>query len=399
MTYDLRHMNGKVTFYLLFVICYLSFVVPAEAATFRLKVGQVQSVDVDGDGKADLTLDLRGVSAAGQTSILGVQAASAPQPDLPAGQAGAGQPVAKEPEPTVNLPAPVQAAVETVAPVAEAVIQAAETFVVAPVVDTAKAVVETTTKVVTVTAKKVAELQKNPEVQKAVKEQVVPVTTVAAAAPLISLLAISNMTLLELPILLLFFILRLLEHVGLRRKRVKSGITYDAVTKQILPLALVRLYSQAQQKYVASGYADLQGIYGLPEVKIDPKDSFYLQAVKTGYHFPSDLVATPTDPPFDNIYHGERIKNLSLRDIPLDPPTKAASWRFHLRRAWQVTARALHYVHVPLLILGLGASGFAWLMRPASAGYTLLFMFYLVLTFISLAASKIKVVQVKLKPV
>ncbi len=373
----------KIKIHWLSVVCCLLFVAAsAEAATFRLKVGQVQSVDVDGDGKVDLQLDLRGVSATGQSSILGVQAP--PQPE-------AGQPVVVTPEPAVNLPAPVQAAVAAVAPVTEAVSKAAGTFVVTPVIETTKAVVETTTKVITVTTKVVHELQKNPKVQKAVEKQVVPVTTVVAAAPLISLLAVSNMTLLELPVLLLFFILRLLEHVGLRRKRVKSGITYDAVTKQILPLALVRLYSQEQQKYVASGYADLQGVYGLPAMKIGSKDSFYLQAVKTGYHFPSALVATSTDPPFDNIYHGERIKNLSLRDIPLDPPTKSTSWRFHMRRAWQITARTLHYVHVPFLLLGLFASAFAWLMRPVSSAYTLLFMFYLVLTFVSLLATRLTV--------
>lgn len=392
-------MNNKVR--LLLVVCCLLFVAApvAQAATFRLKVGQMENVDVDGDGQPDLQLDLRGLSPTGQSSVLGVKAVPAPAPgtETPAAPPSeisqpAPEPPAAAPEPpAVNLPESVQAAVEAVTPVTDAVGAAAETFVVAPVVETTKAVVETTTRVVTVTTKVVRELQKNPEVQKAVEQQVVPATAVVAAAPLISLLAISNMTLLELPLLLLFFILRLLEHVGLRRKRLKSGVTYDAVTKQILPLALVRLYSKNEKRFLSSGYADLKGIYGLPELPKDFKDTFYLQVTKSGYHFPSSLIMTATDPPYDSIYHGERLNKLELHDVPLDPLTSAATWRFQLRRAWQITTRVLHFVHVPLLLLGLFASGFAWLMRPASSGYTLLFMFYLVLTFVSLAASKIKV--------
>lgn len=350
----------------------------AAPQTFRLKVGEMQGIDVNGDGQADVQLDLRGLSALGQSSVMGIKKMEAPvtPPVAPSVE-----------EPTVVLPAPVNNVLETVSPVSEAIEQAARNFVVKPIVETTKAVVGTTSKVIT-------ETRANPQVQKAVRRQVVPVTTVAAAAPLISVLAISNLTLLELPILLFFFILRLLERVGLRRRRLKVGVTYDGATKQVLPLTLVRLYSQKQKKYLCSGYADLRGVYGLPEIT-SGKDEFYIQAVKMGYVFPSQLVTTPVDPPYDQVYHGESIiwsgsgvKNVPAHDIPLDPVSTSASWKYQIRKIWQGVAQAAHYIHWPLLVLGLIASAFAWLMN-STPGYTLLFFFYLVLFLMTLVTTKL----------
>jgi hypothetical protein len=158
-------------------------------------------------------------------------------------------------------------------------------------------------------------LRENPVVQKAAQNIFAPtaIAVVAAGAiPLISWLDI-------IPFLRLLF-LQPLMLVG-RRKRANWGMVYNALSKQPVDLAIVRLLNLENNRVVQSRVTDLQGHYLF---MVDP-GKYKIEVQKHGFVFPSQLLrGYKNDGKKTDIYHGEEVDvkemNASITaNIPLDP--------------------------------------------------------------------------------
>ncbi len=238
----------------------------------------------------------------------------------------------------------------------------------------------------------VTELQENVAVVATVREDVAPVATTASAAPFISVLALNNLGLLDIPNVLVFYFLWLLERLHLRKRRQPAGRVYDAVDKSTLPMAKVRVYSIKEQRFVASMLADMKGMYGLPSLA--GGDSYYLQITKPSYSFPTNLVRAKVDHEYHNIYRGEtfsaRVGDLKF-DVPLDPVATRprARWRARLADTWSVLVEGFHLLANILLGVGALISLGMYFIVP-KPWHLLLFALYLILAVLAYLSQRAK---------
>lgn len=118
-----------------------------------------------------------------------------------------------------------------------------------------------------------------------------------------------------------------------RRKREKWGLVYNALTKQPIDLAIVRLLDAKTGALKQTRITDAQGRYAfLAEV-----GQYKLQVVKPGFVFPSvTLAQEKMDVDLVDLYHGEEIgvqASATLTpNIPVDPTEKAEIPKAILRR-------------------------------------------------------------------
>lgn len=118
-----------------------------------------------------------------------------------------------------------------------------------------------------------------------------------------------------------------------RRKREKWGLVYNALTKQPIDLAIVRLLDAKTGALKQTRITDAQGRYAfLAEV-----GQYKLQVVKPGFVFPSATLAQEKmDVDLVDLYHGEEIgvqASATLTpNIPIDPTEKAEIPKAILRR-------------------------------------------------------------------
>lgn len=110
-----------------------------------------------------------------------------------------------------------------------------------------------------------------------------------------------------------------------RRRRNKWGVVYDAVSKQPIDLAIVRLYRLADGRLVQSRVTDKFGRYFF---LVDPGE-YRLGVTKRGFVFPGKLLANRRqDGAYLDLYHGEPIhvdEHVAITaNIPLDPASSGA---------------------------------------------------------------------------
>lgn len=147
--------------------------------------------------------------------------------------------------------------------------------------------------------------------------------TLAIAAPII---AVANPTLLAyLPhfrALIAHFFNWLLGLFGIKKKRQPWATIYDAITKQPLDLAIVRLYKLdgITKRLTATQVTDKAGRFGfLPQT-----GQHLLEITKPQFTYPSTLVAHSPDNAYETIYRGETLTDKTTEKIigagiPLDP--------------------------------------------------------------------------------
>ncbi|MDO8581983.1 MAG: hypothetical protein Q7S16_03845, partial [bacterium] len=150
----------------------------------------------------------------------------------------------------------------------------------------------------------------------------------------------------------------LFSALGLKKKRKNPwGMIYDAITKEPIGLAIVRLFDATAKQLLATQVTDKEGRF---EFLVKP-GRYFLEVVKTPYTFPSKIVSGRTDNDLLDVYHGETVVIASEAQgmhvtIPLDPedPTKHTSTTFlgQLQRLRHL----LDKVSLPILILGTGMS-------------------------------------------
>ncbi|MFH1078421.1 MAG: carboxypeptidase regulatory-like domain-containing protein, partial [Patescibacteria group bacterium] len=154
-----------------------------------------------------------------------------------------------------------------------------------------------------------------PEVQEVVQNTISPalvgvsLVNVASALPLFNALAYLQYLFTQ-PILLIA-----------RRKRKKWGIVYNALTKQPVELAIVRLRDPKTQLIIQTKVTDKHGRYSF----IVKQGAYIIEVVKPGYVFPTQYLKDRVeDVDFADLYHGTRIlvdvrNTIIAVNIPVDP--------------------------------------------------------------------------------
>jgi len=209
---------------------------------------------------------------------------------------------------------------------------------------------ENITKVFDFGMQNIQAVRENPAVQQAARTIFAPtaIAVVAAGAiPLISWLDV-------LPFLRLLF-LQPLMLIG-RRKRANWGMVYNALSKQPVDLAIVRLINSENNRLVQSRVTDLQGHYLF---MVDP-GKYKIEVQKHGFVFPSQLLqGYKNDGKKTDLYHGELVDvkeaNASITaNIPLDP---AGAQKKPSRLIWE---RFWRSVQIGLSWAGLIVTGISY---------------------------------------
>lgn len=140
-----------------------------------------------------------------------------------------------------------------------------------------------------------------------------------------------------------------------RNKRKKWGIVFNALTKQPVDLAIVRLLRSDTRAVVQTRVTDRLGRYAF----IVKEGKYLLEVVKPGYVFPTTyLHGVKEDGVYTSLFHGEMIEakkdDVLTANIPLDPiernerPKKIVFQRFGRR-----VRDALAFSVVPIGIVSL----------------------------------------------
>lgn len=113
-----------------------------------------------------------------------------------------------------------------------------------------------------------------------------------------------------------------------RQKRKGWGVVYNAITKQPVDLAIVRLYNADTKQLVKSRVTDAAGRYSF----LVDEGRYYVEASKGGFSFPSSILQNKTeDYHYTDVYHGKEIvikdgqKGIISANIPLDPDNITAT--------------------------------------------------------------------------
>lgn len=133
------------------------------------------------------------------------------------------------------------------------------------------------------------------------------------------------------------------------RKRKGWGVVFNAINKEPVDLAVVRLYEKNTGKLLQSRVTDQEGRYNF----FVDQGEFYLEAGKPGMVFPSLILKDQlTDNYFIDLYHGQAIivhegqRGLITANIPLDPEDVKLTDKQILRRYF------LHNFRKTLVVVG-----------------------------------------------
>jgi hypothetical protein len=158
---------------------------------------------------------------------------------------------------------------------------------------------------------------RSPEVQAATQHVVAPVVVVATVGATAT--AVTGFNLLNYLQFLFTQPLLLIR----RRKRKSWGIVYNALSKQPIELAIVRLLKAGTNFALQTRITDAQGRFSF----FVPPGSYTIQVQKPGFVFPTKyLQAEHIDVDFVDLYHGEEVKVAQpvtiSPNIPVDPIAK-----------------------------------------------------------------------------
>ncbi len=158
---------------------------------------------------------------------------------------------------------------------------------------------------------------RQPEVQSVTENVAAPAAVVVAVG--VTAIAVGGFNLLNYlqflftqPFLLIY-----------RRKRKSWGVVYNALSKQPIELAVVRLMKPGTNFALQTHITDAQGRFAF----FVPAGSYTIQVQKPGYQFPTTyLKDEKIDVDLVDLYHGEEIKVTGpvtiSPNIPLDPTAK-----------------------------------------------------------------------------
>ncbi len=168
--------------------------------------------------------------------------------------------------------------------------------------------------------------------------------------------------LVNLPFVILQSILNLLTWFGFRVGKKPLGYVYDAITKDAIAQAIIRIYD-VNGKMVWSDVTDDRGYFS---AKLE-SGKYKIVVTAQGYTYPSTIVFGRDDYPLANVYHGEDFdydENQELNfSIPLDPKevSKFKVWREIL---WGRIRVLVHILHTILFVIGLILAIYMYYKNP-----------------------------------
>ncbi|HCC22374.1 hypothetical protein A2480_04645 [Candidatus Uhrbacteria bacterium RIFOXYC2_FULL_47_19] len=195
----------------------------------------------------------------------------------------------------------------------------------------------------------IKEFTNNPFIEEGAQKRVAP-AAVAVATANVAVAGAATAT--AFPYLL--YLYTLLTHPSLlfgAKKRKKWGVVYDAVTKQPVDLAIVRLINDQTGRIIRSTVTDREGRYFF----MAGRGSYRMIVAKSGYVFPTAyLKNVREDVRFINLYHSETIAVSDdatiAANIPVDPLMKEKAPR---RVFWEGVARRVQRSVSVLTLLAL----------------------------------------------
>ncbi len=206
--------------------------------------------------------------------------------------------------------------------------------------------------------------------------------TQVALGATVPIVTIANPTVLpmlsNLHFLFFHFISGMLSLFGIKRKRRAWGVVYDAITKEPVGLAIVRLFDTASKKLLETQVTDNEGRFGF---LVQPS-SYTLEVVKQDFAYPSKLVVGKTDGDFEDCYHGETLatKEGTINvSVPLDPLNRKEARK---KQPLLLTAKSvMHTLALPLLIIGWTSSWLVTLFAysVANLGMTFIYLFFAII--------------------
>ncbi len=188
------------------------------------------------------------------------------------------------------------------------------------------------------------------------------VTTTTSIVTITTATLITIGTLLNLPYFLLQFILNLLSWFGLRGGAKPLGYVYDALTKDPISQAVVRIFN-TENKIVWSDVTNARGYFS---ARLEPgKYKVVVRAVN--YTFPSTIIFGREDYPLTNVYHGEQFEHRENEDlnfsIPLDP-NEVSDFRVWREILWGRIKNIVNVLHILLFITGLVLAIYMYSRNP-----------------------------------
>lgn len=184
-------------------------------------------------------------------------------------------------------------------------------------------------------------------------EAVQTASAVVAPTALVMTLAnvASSLSLFNLLAYLQYLFTQPLLLFGRRTKR-KWGSVFNALTKQPVDLAIVRLVHFETRLVMQTKVTDKQGRY----VFVVKKGNYLIEVVKPGYTFPTTYLANHTeDVEFADLYHGGKLEvavgEVLAANIPLDPVVREETPQRVLLR--KITGKLRHAVAFSGILMGM----------------------------------------------
>lgn len=186
------------------------------------------------------------------------------------------------------------------------------------------------------------------------------------------------------PHLIIHFISWLVSLLKRSEDNQNFGIVYDSITKQPLPLAIIRVYKQQdkQRKLMRTIVSDKLGRY---YILLEP-GQYYLETKKPSYSFPSLIVPGEEDGQYRNLYSEKRgffvdEKSVALPNLALDPVDR--DYHFEMgnifKKFWMALQSVGIYTALPLLFIGSIFGVINLLSNPTSLINWLISITYLVM--------------------
>lgn len=188
------------------------------------------------------------------------------------------------------------------------------------------------------------------------------VTTTTSVVTISTAVAISFGSLLNLPYLLLQLVLSILSWLGLRAGGKPLGYVYDAITKEPITQAIVRIFDESG-KIVWSDVTNSRGFFS---GKLD-EGKYKIVVSASEYTFPSTIVYGRDDYPLTNVYHGGIFHTSGEEEInfsiPLDPED-VSEFKVWLEILWGRVKGIVSVLHILIFLIGLILAVYMFYQNP-----------------------------------
>lgn len=241
-----------------------------------------------------------------------------------------------------------------------------------PVVNTVVKTVQNAPKIATQAVEGVKETL-DSTVGQLPKEELTAVTTTASVATVTVGVATISGGLSQIPYYLTQLVFGLLSFLGFRKTGKPYGFVYDSVTKKPITRAIVRIYDQRDRLV----WTDVTDMFGAFNADLVP-GKYKLLVRKSGYRFPSELIAGQSDYPLEPVYHGDFVtfskKDTVRHIIPLDPIRKGlfSGMGTLLRNR---IGYLLKQLHILIFIAGVGLAVYTYDRYPTTNNLIILLVY------------------------